>query len=127
MAMTKKEKEAHDAIVARLELVSALRWTAPVLPDVLPPKKGAIRRVAGYAFDLTDYEVLQAWTGSDAHATYFEGSEEKEDGGLPLFSTRILALKAMRSAVEEKSASRLREIDRRIAFCEAEKRAGVAA
>ena len=109
MAMTKKEREALEAAKA----CAALRWTDGAQKDV-PPPVGS-EESSGYCFNEARGQAYAAWSTSMIHG---EGETRSDPyasrGAIGLFSTRLLALKAMRHAAETKAANRLRAIDRMI-------------
>lgn len=115
MAMTKKEKAAHDAEIDRLTLRLALCWTAPVDPDVPVPKNsyGDTGLSKGWlpCFD----RVEPACSSSASHGF---GSSMRPNSQMPreLYSTRLLALRALRSEAEERFARELKKIDNWIAL-----------
>jgi hypothetical protein len=109
MAMNKTEKEA----VERLLTESALRRTAPVSTDVEIPNSGA-PLTKGFLFcaEATDGQrVAPACSSSTGHNF---GSDKGTSSQRPmrLYSTRLLALRALRNAAESRCARYLREIDR---------------
>lgn len=124
MAMTKKEREHVAALETELRTLAALRWTEPVARDVPPPANGGN---GGYSvgFQTNQYRlgtdaVYPAWSSSVSHG---EGappdrsaaSRTGSQGSRSMYSTRLLALKALRHEVELEAAERLAEIDQRIA------------
>ena len=123
MAMTKKEKAAMDAAILRAETLAALRWTGPVLPDVMPPSGGGYSE--GWDYDAYSKRVWFGWRGCVTHG---DGPAPK-DGKHPyvwsqqsrcMFSTRLLALRALRHEEEKRCADDLLKIDRQIASAETE-------
>ncbi|CUJ97984.1 Uncharacterised protein [Achromobacter sp. 2789STDY5608615] len=116
MAMTKKERETFAALEQRLRVTAALRWTEPVGPDTKPPEAGAY--ATGFFINVHTREVGAGWTSSVVHGrgelpapgTYRSGSQ----GGRSLYSSRLLALRALRHQVETSAATWLADIDRKI-------------
>ena len=107
--MTKKEKAAMDA----LRQLAALRWTAPVAPDVQPPATfgGAS---TGYFFNAYSAEVSPGWSSSIYHghgAAPAKAGLTGSQGARALYSTRLLALRAMRHAIELECARKLASVD----------------
>jgi hypothetical protein len=98
MALNKKEKGFIDKLVKELEIQSALRWTEEVNPDIMPPKGGELLK--GFSFNAYSMRVSESCASSQ--------------GSKPLYSSILLALKAMRYAVERKCAAELRTIDKMI-------------
>lgn len=116
--MTKKEKAAMDAAILKAETLAALRWTEPTERDVAPPTVGDQRDKVSKGWDFNAYtkkvepyscSSIYSWTGH-TDIPVFTASR----GSLVLFSSELLALKALRHAVELKSAEELRLIDKRI-------------
>jgi len=119
MAMTKKEKAAFDALLLRAETLAALRWTGPVAFDVPAPGYGDGYRTG---FDINGNP---AWSNSIAHGSgpcpndgdYYRCASQRSAA---MFSTRLLALRALRHGTEKRCAAELLKIDRQIAAAEAE-------
>lgn len=111
MAMNKKEqKELEDAKIA-----AALRWTAPVAPDVNPPSPmhPGERLSKGFLFNAHSREVRPSCSSSISHS-YGRDDKTTSQGARALYSTRLLALKALRHECEKQFAEILRIIDKRI-------------
>lgn len=108
MAMTKKEREA----LREAKLLAALRWTTQLDPDLPTPAYG--EKTAGWAVCYDT--VQQAWS---RHATHGKGSEVgsgmASQRGIPLHSTRLRALRALRHVTELRCAEELLRIDEQIA------------
>lgn len=109
--MTKKEREQVEVLLTE----AALRRTSPVEPDVpVPVGTGALSvgflptGERGY-----DPQVLPACSSAVDHGI---GSQDKvsTQGARRLYSSRLLALQALRYEVETECARRLRKIDRMI-------------
>jgi hypothetical protein len=118
MPMTKKEKDAFEALEKRLRMVAALRWTAPSSPDVPTPEKGS---TSGWVFNAYSKNVSKAWSEPTAHGIgEFSRKEYRHasQNATRLFSTELLALRALRHAMETTAASDLAEVDRRIEAAE---------
>lgn len=115
MAMTKKEQEEMAALKRALLVAQAFRMTDKVKPDVAPPNSAAGLSVS-IGWLLRGSEVEQGWSRASAHGT---GAPEKSkysgsQGARWLFSTEVLALRALRNAIESDTANRLADIDARI-------------
>jgi hypothetical protein len=114
MAMTKAEKAEMQALRDRLALVSALRWTEAVAPDVPVPAYGE-PATSGWAHNPHAMRVDQMWSESQAHGWgAARGRDTASQRGRALYSTRLLALRAMRHAVELDCAARLAQVDKMI-------------
>ena len=108
--MTKKEKEALEAALT----AAALRATGDVATDVPPPSSGGLSKGFNIVAVTSDYpRVETACSSSINHGT---GQQDKTTAQGPrhLYSTKELALKALRRAVERHCAERLRKVDRMI-------------
>lgn len=107
MAMTKKEKAALEEAL----MLSALRATAGAKPDVMPPEAFSGVSV-GFTFAgaLGSPRVEKAWSTSVSHGT---GEPRSHGSQNPrrLYSTKLLALQALRRAVELECCKSLRRID----------------
>ncbi len=114
MAMTKAEKAELQGLRDRLALVSALRWTEAVKPDV-PVPAHSDPATTGWAYNAPSLRIEQMWSESHAHgwgASRGRGSASQR--GRALYSTRLLAVRAMRYEVEQECAAKLAQIDRMI-------------
>ena len=126
MAMNKKEQAAMQAAIDRAELLSALRWSAPVERDVAPPDGGYSERwdINAYSegWDINAYNK-SVWLGWSSGVNHGTGPAPKAGGRYmgasqqcrSLYSTKALALAALRHEVEKKAAADLMNIDRQIA------------
>lgn len=105
MAMNKKEQAYVESLKERL----ALCFTPEVLPDV--PRPGVNEGlVKGFSFNAYSREVRKSCSSYLWHA---DGSWDKIDaqGAIEQYSTRLLALRAMRNAIEMRCARELRSVD----------------
>ena len=116
MAMTKKEKAAIQAAIDRAETLAALRWTWPVVRDVGVPLQGYSE---GWDYNAHIQRVWKGWSDRVAHG---EGAAPEEGKyrsvsqvSRRMFSTKALALAAMRHEMEQKAAADLMRVDRQIA------------
>lgn len=120
MAMTKKERAEVDAQLKALRHMVALRWTEPVLRDVLPPQPGdRLQYTEGWDYNLHTKTVYLGWSTCVSHGDgpapssgqrHASGSQRSRE----YFSTKERALKALRYAIEYKAAEDLAEVDRKI-------------
>lgn len=117
MAMTKKEKAEYDAAIKRAETLAALRWSSPVEKDVPVPTYPD--HTTGYGFNDYYCTVYEMWSESVSHGHGpYPGkgvARSASQNGRSMYSTRLLALRALRYAVECEAARKLREIDLQIA------------
>jgi len=119
MAMTKKEQAAMQAAIDKAETLAALRWTAPVAKDV-PPPPPENGYTEGWEFNTYKKSVDPYWSSCIYHGQgaapngndrFFSGSQNPKS----LYSTKLLALMALRHEVEKEAATSLMRIDRLIA------------
>lgn len=116
MKETKKQAEARRAAEREREaaLWAALHWTDPAPgPDVAPPESFAALST-GFLFNAYSDRVDVACSSGISHAV---GSPDRvqSQGSRRLYSSRLLALRALRNAIERQCAERLYAIDRLIA------------
>lgn len=118
MAMTKKEKAEFDAAIYRAELFGALRWTSEVKEDVHPPGFSQYREFStGWHYNKHRLIVEKEWSSMVAHGSGSEPAGKyasARQNGKRLFSSKKLALMAMRHAVEKEAAQKLLRIDKMI-------------
>lgn len=113
MAMNKAERKELEDARAELRIYRALRWTEKVLPDVHPPESDAVR--LGYSVNVYAQRVEPAWTETSFHgAGHSRVAGTASYGGNLLYSTRLLAFKALRSGMEERFARELASVDDQI-------------
>jgi hypothetical protein len=115
MAMTKAERKEFEDVRNELRIYRALRWTAPVAPDVPKPAGGTSRETSGYVFNAYSRCVDPAWSTCVSHGL----RKKTRDGsgsqnGIALYSTELLAYKGMRAAMELRFAHELAVIDDKI-------------
>ena len=109
--MTKKEQEEVRVLKNKLSVLAALRWTDEVLPDVSIPNSFDSLSVGWLpAYD----RVEPACSSSVFHAL---GRTDKTTSQQPkkLYSTKLLALKALRHEMELRCAEELARVDTKIA------------
>lgn len=108
MAMNKKEQAEVEALKTAL----AFRFTSNVLPDLQPPTTGSELR-KGWLFNVYSNQVDPACTSVISHSVGRD-DQARSQGCRVLFSTKLRALRALRYAVEQECALKLRQIDVRI-------------
>lgn len=113
MAMNKKEKAAFEAAVRNAMKLGALRWTSPVTPDVPIPGGFGGEKVTGWSFNAHSQRVYPSYSTAVSHG---EGSGTDRhrvgtQGAIRQYSTRALALKAMRHEIERACAENLVRVD----------------
>ena len=128
MAMTKKElaewQAKIDALKEQLgqaEAWNAFKRTDPVARDLPPPAPfGGHNYSYGWDYNLHAMTVGYYWSTSTSHGDAVEGCESRPErssggygsqGALRLYSTKLKALRALRHAIEKRSAHNLRRID----------------
>lgn len=115
MAMNKKEQAAFEALQTELREAKAMRFTDPVSHDLAPPTSRA-PDTSGWTFNSYSGTVAQAWSSSIYHgygpARTKNGSASQNP--ISLYSTKRLALRALRHSVEKECAAKLARIDRLI-------------
>jgi len=114
MSMTKKERAEMEDLRTQLRIAKAFRFTEKVRPDVLiPTGSGVLSRGFLYNASNMAWRVVPACSSSVAHSF---GSSDKTDSrnGCPLYSTRLLALRALRNDAEQQCAKWLADIDKAI-------------
>jgi len=114
--MNKKEQAAFDELEQKLRLAKAFSWTSPVAPDLAPPTEGH-KLSRGYTYHT--YSTMVQPACSSRNRSYRGAHELPElglasTGGIMLYSTKLLALKALRHEVEHDCARRLASIDKQI-------------
>ncbi len=116
MAMNKKEQAAYDEAIDRANTLAAFHFTESVKRDVPPPDSGYTE---GWDYNAHNPTVWLGWSSTTGHGT---GAAPKEgeryrsgsQGSRAMFSTKILALKALRHEMEIKFANELRKVDDKI-------------
>lgn len=121
MAMTKAEKAEMQTLKTELGMAQAMYISDPVERDVPVPAHGTgyPTYAEGWDFNTHTGKVFRAWTTTVAHGTFYERTGERSTGSqrpTPLFSTELLALRALRRSVARKAASELALLDERIAY-----------
>lgn len=111
MAMNKKEK----AYVEEVETFLALHYTYKIDPDIKPPGSGdavsALKK--GFLFNSYSNLVKKSCTSSRNHS-FGNNDKTTTQGTRSLYSTKKLALQALRYEVEVECAQRLHAIDKQI-------------
>jgi len=112
MAMTKKEQEQVQELKRKLSTLAALRWTEKVLPDVPPRSKFTEGLTTGW---LPCYTRVEPACSSVVSHAIGQTHETTSQGSRSLYSTKLLALKALRHEMELRFANELAGIDIQIA------------
>lgn len=106
--MTKKEKAEFERLLTR----AALRSTSPVEPDVAPPVYGD-GMTQGFTIVGPCGEYARVDVACSSSVYHGVGYTDKTTTQNPrwLYSSRLLALRALRYDIEQQCAVRLRRID----------------
>lgn len=111
MAMNKKEQ----AMVEALKTEASFYKTLEVLPDLPPPKEmGELTKGYMYRGALSDYPVVEVACSSETGHDVGRNDKTSSQNPIDLFSTKILALRALRHKVEKQACEKLRRIDKMI-------------
>lgn len=108
--MNKKEqKQLEDALTK-----AAFHRTEKVEPDILPPTDYK-ELCKGYSFVVSRgyVSISKACTSSNGHCSHSDDKTTSQ-GSRPLYSSKLLALKAARHATENEACNTLRGIDKLI-------------
>ena len=110
--MTKKELAAFEELQLKLRMVMALRMTNPVKPDVAPPTE-SFKLTTGWLFNSHSRRVNVACSSVTSHSF---SRNDKTDSQRPvwLYSSKKLALQAMRHELELEFARALLLVDEQI-------------
>jgi len=110
--VTKAEKAEEVKAVAAYEalIAQALRWTAPIAPDVPPPARGEGGLTTGYMYNTYGAVVVVACSSGYSHGVGSCTSTTTQ-GARALYSTRERALRALRAELERDCAKRLAGVD----------------
>jgi len=105
MAMNKKQlKEMED-----LKTLASFRRTEEILPDLEKPDYNQEKLTLGWSYNSY---VMRAYKTCSSCIYHGEGWEKTNtQNSIKQYSSKILALKAMRFEVEMRIAKELREID----------------
>ena len=116
MAMTKKEKQYVQQLERKVTEAQALRFTDPVTTDLPIPTGLSSEVTQGYLYNSYSNCVYEAWSNSVYHGRgkYSKGVSASQNPRR-LYSTKILALRALRNALEKEAAAKLADIDQMIA------------
>ena len=112
--MNKKEQKYVEDLKEQLLLAKALRFTIKIEPDVDPPPFGSTERLRkGWLFNAPSERVEPACTSSIYHS-FGTDTETRTQGARRLYSTKLLALMAMRNEIEIEICKKLARIDKAI-------------
>lgn len=111
MAMNKKEQAAMQALQNEVTRLKAWKLTEPVQRDLLPPHEYD-KLSMGWDFNPYTEEVYKACSSSVHHGRGWEKTSSQQS--LSMFSTRGLALRALRYEIEQRAITKLANVDRAI-------------
>ena len=103
------EKLEREKEIELEKVKAALKFTNIIEEDV-PVPSGTFKIVNGYSYKAFSISVEKSCSSSIGHCMW-GWDKTSSYGTIRQFSTRLLALKALRNAVELKSAQNLRKID----------------
>lgn len=106
MAMNKKEKQELED----LKIKCALRFTEPVEKDVDIPELYSDTIANGWGFNVYTATVYKTCSSSIYHNSRGWDVTNSQQP-IRQYSTKLLALKALRNATEQDCAKKLRKID----------------
>ena len=113
MAMNKAEKKQLEDAIDKARLYAAFHITPEIKPDLAAPNSddGMDAHIYGYDFNEYTCRVFEVWSESGrngaGHGERKHGTQGKRD----LYSTKSLALQALRHKVAMKTADVLVSID----------------
>lgn len=110
--LTKKEAAAQAERQEQARIRAALHWTEEAPPKDVPPPTGN-GLSTGFAFNVYGRRVDVACSSAVFHAVG-RTDQTTTQGSRALYSTRLLALQALRNALEWEFAKELDKIDRQI-------------
>lgn len=110
--MNKKEKAAMRA----LEVRCALRWTEAARPDIPVPESyndlsEGWRVIASRG---AVHGVERSWSKGSVHGHGISAAGFGSQGGIAQYSTKVLALRALRAELERAFAEQLFLVDQRL-------------
>ena len=118
MAMTKAEKAILTELKKELMLYKAFTRTPKVEPDVLPPEEWDTLN-KGWVILLHAKDVTEGCTSKHNH-NMWGNTHTTSKGAISLYSTELLALKALRNALELEFMKTVSSLDARILEIELE-------
>lgn len=114
--MNKKEQAQYAEMQQLLRLKGALRATSPVPYDVPIPDQGSSELITGFlpTGGVDDWSTVDVACSSNVHHSIGRTDKTGSQHARSLYSTRLLALRALRYETEQASARRLARVDRMI-------------
>ncbi|EFH3072660.1 hypothetical protein GS974_17195 [Escherichia coli] len=126
MAMNKKEQAAYDELMAQARINRALRWSDYSVERDMPVPEVSGEYQNGWSFNTATGTVYPTWSGTTVHGIREEGEVvdatyrrmrgmNGSQNGIPQYSTKERAMKALRCSLEIKFAIQLDAVDKAIA------------
>lgn len=113
MVMSKKEQEMLSEALLKADIAMSLRWTPIVKPDIeIPTTKDCI--TTGWLYNVASRKAYEVWSSSNTHGDMPYMPRYGRKNGKALYSTKALALAAMRNEIEWQFAAELLSIDKKI-------------
>lgn len=109
MELPEWARKKLDRRFTDLEERASFRMTGDIKEDLSPPGRTSEQVSNGWLFSEASTAVFKASSTGTAHG--YDWDVVTAQGPKRLFSTRLLALRALRRAVEKETATRLRNID----------------
>lgn len=116
MAMNKKEQAEMAELKRQVAINRALNWTQSIAPDLKVPSFDD-KDSSGFVFNAHNAHVQPAWSTSVSHGV---GQPARMKGysasqrGISMYSSKLLALRALRHEMELAFANRLADVDKQI-------------
>lgn len=112
--LTKAQQAQFDALNEAVRIAKAFRFTEKVEPDVPPPSYTSIgdRLTRGWQFNTYNGTVFKMCSSSSFHG--YDWEKTTSQNPRHLYSTRELALRALRAELEQEFAKKLANVDRQI-------------
>ena len=116
MAMNKKEVAEVERLKQELRLKGALRATSNVEPDVPIPLSFTESLSKGVLFsgETSSWPRVEPACSSCVFHNFGDDTRTSTQGSRRLYSTRLLAARALRYAVEQDCCARLARLDKMI-------------
>ena len=111
MAMNKREQAEMESLKQQLREAKALRFTEDVERDVPIPDGGDVSQGWDFCGPRQYNRVYEAWSKHSSHGTGQYCPNSGSQNGVKLFSTKLLALRALRRYAEIMHAADLAGID----------------
>jgi len=113
MAMNKAEKQQLEDALEQVRIYKSFQITPKIEPDLQPPSSssGFGAHIYGYSFNSHTIHVSEAWSEFTRNGSGHGERKHAAQNGIALYSTKLLALQAMRHEVAIRAARLLADID----------------